>query len=109
MFQLILIISCIFNLIKSSKTIDDQCPSGWYYLFEENLCIIFASSQAGDISWYDGYKACQTSSAEYLSIFNLIKFQSVEKKFNQLKSNNQFYFNIIKQGAWIGKASKINE
>jgi hypothetical protein len=90
-------------LENSLLSIRNQCKSNWYYLAEETTCIRFATSQIGDVPWYDGYKACQTNSAELLTISTSRKIQLIEKKINE----NQKYFNHIQRGAWIGKASKI--
>ncbi|CAF1384827.1 unnamed protein product, partial [Rotaria sordida] len=89
---------------NSSSSSYNQCQSNWHYLSEETICIIFATSQAGDISWYNSYKACQTSSAQLLTFSNSIKFQLVQKKIHQLEYDNQIYLDYIQRGAWIGNA-----
>ncbi len=105
MLQFNFILHDIFGLIieNSLSLTRNQCKPGWHYLSEETTCIIFATSQGGDVSWYDGYKACQTNSAQLLTLSNSIKIELIEKKINE----NQKYFNHIQRGAWIGKASKI--
>jgi hypothetical protein len=57
------------------------------------------------VSWYDGYKACQTSSAQLLTLTDSIKFQLIQEKLN----NNEIYLDYIQRGAWIGEASKMLE
>ncbi|CAF4954544.1 unnamed protein product, partial [Rotaria sp. Silwood1] len=93
------------NLILADNSSSyNQCQSNWYYLREETICLTFATSQAGDVSWYNGYKACQTSSAQLLTFSNSIKFQSVQKKIHELEYDDQIYLDYIQRGAWIGNA-----
>ncbi|CAF3169906.1 unnamed protein product [Rotaria sp. Silwood2] len=103
--QLVFIIHCIVNLILAENSSSyNQCQSNWYYLPEETICIIFATSQAGDVSWYNGYKACQISSAKLLTFSDSIKFQSIQKKIHQLEYDDQMYVDYIQRGVWIGNA-----
>jgi hypothetical protein len=123
-FQFIFIINCNFILTGNKwifvlqiitfldNTLSrNQCRTSWHYLSGDSTCIIFATSEIGDVPWYDSYKACETNSAELLTLSNSIKFQLVEKQFNQLESDNYeqspIYFDHMQRGAWIGKASKI--
>jgi hypothetical protein len=89
-------------IIIDNSSSRNQCQSHWHYLSDESTCIIFATSQAGDVSWYDGYKACQTSSAQLLTLTDSIKFQLIQEKLN----NNEIYLDYIQRGAWIGEVSK---
>ncbi|CAF1418901.1 unnamed protein product [Rotaria sordida] len=78
--QFIFIIHCIVNLIlaDNSSSYNHQCQLNWYYIPEETICIIFTTSQAGDIS--------------------------CSKKIHELEYDNQIYLDYIQRGAWIGNA-----
>ncbi|CAF1262346.1 unnamed protein product [Adineta steineri] len=104
MFQFIFILNYIFNLIQADNLSSrNQCHSNWHYISEESLCIIFATSQAGDVSWYDSSKACQTSSTQLLTLTNSKKIQLIQEKVNHLENNNQIGFDYFQHGAWIEK------
>jgi hypothetical protein len=66
---------------------------------------MFATTEAGDVAWDGAYKACQSNSAQLLTLSDSREIQSIEKKL----TDNQQYLNPIQRGTWIGKASKIIE
>ena len=71
------------------------------------ICIMFATTEAGDTSWYDGYKACETSSAQLLILSDSNSLTRLEPVYRQRDENQQeIYLDHLQRGAWIGKASK---
>ncbi|CAF1309499.1 unnamed protein product [Rotaria magnacalcarata] len=112
LLQFIFTIHCIVNLIFAdnvSPPPNNQCQSDWYYLPEETKCITFTTSQTGDVSWYNGYKACQTSSAQLLTLPDSITFQSIQNKLTELENDDEIYFDYIQRGSWIGNAKWSND
>ncbi|CAF4047142.1 unnamed protein product [Rotaria magnacalcarata] len=112
LLQFIFTIHCIVNLIFAdnvSPPPNNQCQSDWYYLPEETKCITFTTSQTGDVSWYNSYKACQTSSAQLLTLPDSITFQSIQNKLTELENDDEIYFDYIQRGSWIGNAKWSND
>lgn len=87
----------------SSRT---RCRPNWHHLSEQSFCVIFATSEIGDVPWYDGYKGCQSSSAQLLTLTQSNQLRSIENKMYDLAKMDQIDFDYIQRGAWIGKASK---
>ena len=100
-------VRCELNVTSAaSPTLSiPRCRDGWHYLDDDATCIRFATSAAGDVPWYDGYKACATSSSELLTVSNS---QQIEQIHRRLESHQSaFGMAYLQRSAWIGKASKI--
>ena len=84
-----------------------QCPDGWHFLDEDATCVMFATSEVGDVPWYDGYKACQTSFSELLAVSNSRQIDQIHRHLGN--SSSEFGMAYLQGGAWIGEASKIEQ
>ncbi|UJR14866.1 hypothetical protein I4U23_001851 [Adineta vaga] len=97
------------SIVIGNLSSRNQCHSNWHYLSNQSLCIIFATSEIGDVRWYDGYKGCESNSAQLLTLTHSNKLQTIEKKIYELEINNRISLDYFQQGAWIGKAKWSNE
>lgn len=88
---------------ERSLEIEHQlCPMNYHYLSDSSTCILFATSQQGDLTWDESIQACQANSAEIFNITDSKDLRIFERKLQE-KSTYKEHFQT---GAWIGNASK---
>ncbi|CAF1092020.1 unnamed protein product [Adineta ricciae] len=98
-----------FHQASDNLSFRTQCQSNWHYLSQQSLCVMFATSEIGDVPWYDGYKGCQSTSAQLLTLTQSNKLRSIENKIYDLEKIDQIDFDYIQRGSWIGKAKWSND
>lgn len=84
------------------------CPSAWHYLPGELICIIFGTTAIGDVSWFDAYRACQSSSGQLLLLHQQpSRWREIQQIFDRAyRAAENEQVDVLRQGAWIGQPRK---